>query len=341
MRGGSEEDKAALASGTPSTPPTPDAVLGVAVEYATRRVPMARPRQQAGEVMEDVVGSEFDCAHDVAVLESGLLVGLVPIERLLAADAEARIEDLMDADPASVTPDTDQERAARKMVELHECSLAVIDEDGRFVGLVPPYRMLGVLLDEHHEDLARLGGYLAGTARARGAAEEPVARRLWHRLPWLLVGLLGAMAATAIVGGFEKQLEMNVLLAFFIPAVVYMADAVGTQTETVLIRALAAGVTVRAVLSRELITGLLMGAVIGGAFLVFALVGWGDVDVAVAVALAMFASCSIATVVAMALPAAFQRLGRDPAFGSGPLATVIQDLLSIAVYLAIVVALVV
>ena len=113
--------------------------------------------------------------------------------------------------------------------------------------------------------------------------QEPVAQRLWHRLPWLLVGLLGAMAATAIVGGFEEQLESNVLLAFFIPAVVYMADAVGTQTETVLIRALAAGVTVRSVLRRELLTGLVMGIVIGVAFLAVALVGWGDVEVAVAI----------------------------------------------------------
>jgi len=53
------------------------------------------------------------------------------------------------------------------------------------------------------------------------------------------------------------------------------------------------------------------------------------------VALALFASCPIATLVAMALPWLFQRLGADPAFGSGPLATVIQDLLWIAVYLAI------
>jgi magnesium transporter len=51
--------------------------------------------------------------------------------------------------------------------------------------------------------------------------------------------------------------------------------------------------------------------------------------------LALFASCSIATGVAMALPWLFQRFGAGPAFGSGPLATVIQDLLSIAVYLAI------
>ena len=327
--------------GTSTERSTPDGLLGVAAEYATASVPVARRYQRVAEVRGQLPGHKFQCAEDVVVLDSGRLDGLVSIERLLAADPDASIEDIMDPEPPKVAPDTDQERAARGMVDRHESSLAVVDADGRFLGLIPPYRMLRVLLDEHEEDLARLGGYLAGTARARGAAEEPVMQRLWHRLPWLLVGLLGAMAATAIVGGFEHQLETNVLLAFFIPAVVYMADAVGTQTETVLIRALAAGVTVRSVLRRELLTGLAMGSVIGGAFLAFALVGWGDLEVAVAVALAMLASCSIATLVATALPAAFQRLGKDPAFGSGPLATVFQDLLSITIYLAIVVAVVV
>ena len=62
------------------------------------------------------------------------------------------------------------------------------------------------------------------------------------------------------------------------------------------------------------------------------LLGWEDFDVALAVSLALFAACSVATLVAMALPWAFQRLGADPAFGSGPLATVVQDLLSIVIY---------
>ena len=83
---------------------------------------------------------------------------------------------------------------------------------------------------------------------------------------------------------------------------------------------------------RELLTGVVIGADLALAFVPFALLVWGDGGIAVAVALALFASCSIATLVAMALPWAFARLGRDPAFGSGPLATVIQDLLSIAVY---------
>jgi magnesium transporter len=173
--------------------------------------------------------------------------------------------------------------------------------------------------------------------RAHSAAEEPIARRLQHRLPWLLIGLSGAMASALLVGAFDERLKENVIVAFFVPAVVYMADAVGTQTETVLIRALAAGVRPSQIVAREVVTGLIMGVVVGSAFFVFVWLGWGDERVALAVAIALVASCSIATLVAMSLPSVFDRLGKDPAFGSGPLATVIQDILSIAVYFAAVV----
>jgi magnesium transporter len=122
------------------------------------------------------------------------------------------------------------------------------ERQGEFVGLVPPHRIVAVLLTEHDEDVARLGGCLASTENARQAAEEDVGRRLWHRLPWLLVGLAGAMASAAIVGAFEEQLEDNVLLAVFVPGVVYMADAVGTQTEALVIRGLSVGVSIRAIL---------------------------------------------------------------------------------------------
>jgi len=317
-------------------PTTSPQFLGTAGDHATSSVPEGHRDEKVGELRSRLVGQEFESVEDVAVLDGETLVGLLPVERLLAAGPHERVAEIMDADPPMIAPHADQRAAARSMVERRESSLAVVDADRRLLGLIPPHRMLAVLLDEHDEDLARLGGYLAGTRRARGAAEEPIGRRLWHRLPWLLLGLVGAMASAVIVGAFEHDLEANVLLAFFIPALVYMADAVGTQTETVLIRALAAGVTVRAVLRRELLTGVILGIVVGAAFLAFALAGWGDARVAIAVGLALFASCSIATMVAVALPAMFQRLGRDPAFGSGPLATVMQDLLSIVVYFAVV-----
>lgn len=312
-----------------------DLLSGDIGTHSTARVPVVAPSRSAAEARRYMVGKSFDFVDDVVVLDGGRLVGLVALSQLLEAPQETLIEELMDREPVVVGPGDSDEGVAWRLVRHRQSNLAVIDADGMFVGLVPAHRLIGRLLAQHDEDAARIGGYLASSGRARLAAEEPVSRRLLHRLPWLLVGLVGAMASAVIVGAFEAQLEKVVLLAFFVPAVVYMADAVGTQTETLLIRGMSANVDMRAVVGRELITGVLIGVLIGLAFFPFALIGWGDSDVALAVALALAASCSIATSVATVLPRLLTRLGSDPAFGSGPLATIVQDLLSIFVYLAI------
>ena len=281
-----------------------------------------------------LVGRSFASAIDLAVCDGERLVGLVPIERLLAAAADRPVWKL--AEPAvRVRAGVDEELAAARLARNGGRSLAVLDDDGAFVGLVTPNQAVTVLIREHEEDLARLGGFLARTSQARTAAEEPVHRRLWHRLPWLALGLLGAMGSAGIVAAFEDQLSRLVLLAFFIPAVVYMADAVGTQTEALVIRGISVGVPARHIVVRELSTGLVIGILLGAAFFPFAYVVWGDARVAGTVALALLGSTATATLVAMALPYALNRLGRDPAFGAGPLATVIQDLLSILIYFGV------
>jgi magnesium transporter len=311
------------------------ALLGVAAEHATARVPIAAAGDSAGAAREALLGTRYEAVEDVVVLDGRRVVGLVPIETLLAAPADATVESIADRDPPIVGPETDQERVAHQMVERAECSIAVVDDAGSFIGLIPPHRMLAVLIAEHDHTLALLGGYRARGRRARVAVEEALGLRIWHRLPWLLVGLGGAMATALAVGAFEEQLERNVLIAFFVPAVVYIAAAVGTQSELVLIRAMSAGVRVRDVVGRELATGTVLGAVVAIVFCAFALVAWGDGEVAVAVGLALVASCFLATVVAIGLPPAIQRAGLDPAFGVGPVATVIQDLATVVVYLAI------
>jgi magnesium transporter len=88
------------------------------------------------------------------------------------------------------------------------------------------------------------------------------------------------------------------------------------------------------------LTGLVIGLLLGVAFFVFSWAVWGDERVAGAVGISLGISCAVASVVAMALPYGLARLGRDPAFGSGPLATVIQDLLSIVAYFAVAILLV-
>jgi magnesium transporter len=295
-------------------------------------VPIADPAAPAGTVRESLAGCRFESAAHVAACRDGRLVGIARIEDVLAASSATPLGDLMDPDPPVIAHGTDEEIAAWKAVRHGESALAVVDDEGTFVGIVPPRRIVEVLLAEHDEDLARLGGYLASTASARHATEEPVLPRLGHRLPWLLVGLLGAVVAASIVGAFEHQLDEQVLLAFFVPGIVYMADAVGTQTETLVIRGLSVGVPVGRIVRRELLTGLVIGLVLAAVFVPVGLALWGEADVIAAVALALWAACSTATVVAMTLPWSLHRLGRDPAFGSGPLATVVQDLLSLLIY---------
>jgi magnesium transporter len=307
---------------------------GTAVQAAVSDVPLASSEARVGDVRASLAGRQFASATEIAVVDDGSFVGVVPIERLLASADGATLGELAEA-AALVAPEADLEIAARATARQGGRSVAVVDAGGRFYGLVPPARLLHVLELEHEEDLARLGGFVSGTAAARTASTEPVTRRLWHRLPWLGLGLLGAMASAVVVGAFEDEIRKEVLLAFFVPAVVYMADAVGTQTETVVIRGMALGVSVRAVFARELLTGLVIGALLGTAFFAFVLVIWGDTRVAAAVGISLAISCSVASVVAMALPYGLARLGRDPAFGSGPLATVIQDLLSIVAYFAV------
>ncbi len=305
---------------------------GTAAGHAMTTVPTAGPEDRVDAVLTQMRGRQFDCAAVVVVCTDGRLVGLATIERLLAAPPDATIAQVMDPNPPVVAPGTDQEQAAFMAVRHGESGLAVVDAEGQFVGLIPPQRILSVLLEEHHEDLARLGGFLRSTTSAREASVESVPRRLWHRLPWLVVGLFGALTAAVIISGFQSQLERNVLIAFFIPGVAYIGGAVGTQTQTLVIRGLSVGVGVRRVAVGELITGLLVGIFVAAASYPLVLFGWHDAQVAAAVSVALLAASTIATTVGMALPWLLQRLGKDPAFGAGPLGTVIQDLLSIVIY---------
>jgi magnesium transporter len=304
-------------------------------EHITVSVPVVSARVTAAEIRRLLLRNRYDTVAEIVVCDEGKLRGLINVEDVLTAPDATPASQLMDSDPPTAHHGIDQEAAAWQAVQHGESSLAVVDDGGTFLGLIPPVRLMEVLLWEHDEDLARLGGFTHDTASAREAAEESLWRRIRHRVPWLLLGLLGAVLAGLIVGAFESELETRVILAFFVPGVVYLADAVGTQTEALIIRGMSVGVPVRRILRIELLTGLVVGLILAVVFFPIALVVWGQADVALAVSLSLLAACSIASVVAMALPWAFQRLGQDPAFGSGPLATVIQDLLTILIYFVI------
>lgn len=107
-----------------------------------------------------------------------------------------------------------------------------------------------------------------------------------------------------------------------------------------MIRGLSVGVPIRRIFRLEALTGLLVGLLLGVVSLAGVAWAFHALDLAMTVAASLLATCDMATIVAMALPWAMARVGRDPAFGSGPLATVVQDLLSLLIYFAIAVTLI-
>ncbi|MEN9505172.1 MAG: hypothetical protein RI958_1098 [Actinomycetota bacterium] len=310
--------------------------LEAAGSHAATEVPVAGPAERVGDVRRRLIGHEFESIADVAVCSPDRrFIGLAAIERVMAADEDVLLGSIMDVDPPVIGRHIDQERAAWAVLERNGTSTAVVDEQGRFVGLIPPSTLLAILLNEHEEDILRLSGLLSNSRGARTSVEERVGRRLLHRLPWLAIGLLGAMLSAWVVSSAEGQLVEMVQLAFFLPAIVYMADAVGTQTETLAVRGLSVGIAIRRFVVKELAAGALIGALIAAAFFPFCLAVFGDAELALVVSLALLCSCGVATVVALTLPWVIDRFGADPAFGAGPLSTVIQDLLSIVIYLAL------
>lgn len=167
-------------------------------------------------------------------------------------------------------------------------------------------------------------------------AKEKVSLLLKHRLPWLLIGLMGGIVTTFISSRFEVLLEKNLHLAFFIPVIVYMADAVGTQTESVYVRNLGREkVSFLTYFIKESILGVLLGVLFGVIIGITAFLWLQDMQVALTVGLSMLTTVAIAPLFALLVPAFFQRQHTDPALMAGPFTTIIQDILSLLIYLLI------
>ncbi|MBR0683031.1 magnesium transporter [Roseomonas eburnea] len=306
--------------------------------YIDAAVLVARPDETAAAVRARLVRDRYAAIDPVFVLDAGrALLGTVRLALLLAAAEETPIAELTVENPAHVPASASREEAASVAIRANAACLAVLDQSGAFLGALTANAVMAILRDEHLEDLHHMAGILGRSEQAKAALTAAPHRRALFRLPWLLVGLAGSAAATGLMAGAEAELTANIAVAFFIPAIVYLADAIGTQAEAVAVRGLSLtdGSTWRLLLG-ELGTGALLGLILatvgfGAVWAVF-----GDLRLAGAVSGAVAAAGTIATGVGFLLPWAFQRAGLDPAHGSGPVGTVVQDMLSLAVYLGLV-----
>lgn len=300
------------------------------------RVPSASPGATVGETVAMLESGGFDHVDYVYVLDPArVLVGRIELAALFRARREDALRTLMSA-PLPGHPSWSQERIASHALRHALTAVAITDEHGRLLGAIPPRVLLRVLRREHVEDIHRLAGIREESAQARDAMEAPPVRRARDRLPWLLLGLLGSAIATSIVASFEAALSSRVALAFFIPGIVYLADAVGTQTEAIAVRGLSLShVPLRTLMAGEMRTGLLIGLTLGVLSFPMIWLTFGDVRLGAVVALSLVAAGTVATTVGLLFPWLLAHLGRDPAYGSGPIATIVQDVLSLVIYFAI------
>ena len=205
--------------------------------------------------------ANFDTVDAVLVLDDeGHYAGTARLKDVLNAPDETPLSSLVLKDWPVVGPDIDQEHAAALAHQHSVAAIPVVAPDGRPLGLIPALALLETLAQEHHEDVHRLAGILRQRAGARHALDDPPLSRAGRRLPWLLVGLALSTGATAMMAGFEHALKANIVISFFIPALVYLADAVGTQTEAIVVRALSLRMRpLGPLLLAEVATGALIG----------------------------------------------------------------------------------
>ena len=311
--------------------------MTTAAELMTTDIPKGDRGLSVGDMIATLRRRTWEeVGHVYLVDDQASLVGQVPIERLLQAEERTSLAELVGLPPIEVLPGDPAETVALRAVERHDADVAVIDGRRRLLGAIPIGRLLALLHEEHVDNFLRMGGvrkldhlHLTLTGRQTWAAVRA-------RMPWLMVGLAGGFLAGGVASAFEGSLRREVALAFFLPLVVYMADAVGTQTETVLVRRLAYGeVPLWTQLAGEGLIGVSIGTIVafvaaGGLWL------WnGQAVLAAVVGISLGVTAVVATLIASILPLGLARMGADPALASGPVATVVQDILSVGIYLLI------
>lgn len=264
------------------------------------------------------------------------LKGVISIKEIFRAEPEEVVDQLMAKDMITARAHTDQERVAFLAVKHSLKAVPVVDKQNRFLGVVSSDVILDILNNEAAEDLLRAAG-IGPEKFSIQTLTNASPFTLWKkRLPWLVLGIMGGLFAALLIDRFKKSLESDLLLAAFIPTIVYIADSVGSQTQTLFIRTLAVEEDLMfwEYFKKELIV--ILGLAITLSILVGAaiILVWQAPLIGLVLTIAVTATIIAAGIVGIGMPYLFRQFKLDPAIASGPLATIIRDLTSLFIYFA-------
>jgi magnesium transporter len=196
------------------------------------------------------------------------LQGVVSLSRLLSAAPKMAINELMNSNITSITLADHPEQVAEVALTHQIPAVPVVDDQRCLLGAVPAHTVFKLMREDHILDMERMVGIWRNSDQALSAIEGNPLRRVIDRLPWLIVGTVGCIVATGLMAAFESTLRTDLAVAFFIPGIVYLADAIGTQSEAIAVRGLSfSSMPIVQLLKGELKTGLYLGSTL--ALLVF------------------------------------------------------------------------
>jgi len=308
-----------------------------AITLASDAVPTATSDATVGEVLTKVqsFSAEFKTIDYVYILDGQRLVGVISIHELFNEQPHTLVRDCMVTNVAHVHSSSDQEIIAHLALAQNIKAVPVLNADNEFVGVVTSDVILRILQDEHTEDILKYAGINFS------ASDELSEYTLWQhfssRIPWLIIGLLGGIAAAWVVEAFAETISKEVALAAFIPAIVYIADAVGSQTQMVFVRTLTnqRKLNIKRALRREIVIATTVGITLASLIGLLSYAWLQSSSVSMILSLAVLATVYFSVIVAVLLPWGFYRAGYDPAVATGPMATVIRDVSSLCIYFMI------
>lgn len=303
----------------------------------SRNVPVVGLETTAGEVVNllQKKATDFETIVYIYVIDSeNRLVGVASIKEVLMQNPKAPIEGFMQKNLVTVQENSHQEKAAMLAIQHNIKAVPVVDKEMKFLGFISPDTILNILHEEHIEDALISGGFSDAGNLARELITSSKKAYFLKRVPWLILGLLGSIAMASIVSYFEDVLEKLIILAAFVPAIVYMSDAVGTQTQTIFIRNLAISpkINLKKYIIREIAVSVALALSLGILMGLISYIWWPPAVLSSILSLSFFAVILTASLVAIFIPFLFIKLRIDPAVATGPFATIVRDLMSIFIY---------
>jgi len=298
-----------------------------------------RPEWSAADAIEHVRknGQDSETLAELYVTDDrGRLTATVSLRRLILAPPTARVAELMESRPERVLlSQMDRELAVRMFRRLSAHALPVTDADGILLGVVTIDDILDVEEEETTEDFHKL----AKVVPIEGSFRRASIFALVHKRVGWLVGLVVLnLFSGAAIAPFEDLIRRRAVLVTLLPLLIDSGGNAGSQTATLVIRALALGEltprNARRLLLREFRVGAGLGAIL--ACVVFGL-GYlrGAWSLGVVSSLSMMAIIWVGCFVGFLLPVGIRRLGMDPATAGAPLITSVCDVLGILVYFTV------